>query len=303
LKPTGVILSKLGGVKPYPKGRTMGGISAVIDLFSPTKLFFLSVLSILKECNPNPTGQKNMVTAIDQGDFQRRLDCARGGDSQALGQLLQWYANYLTILANTQLDRRIRQRVSPSDIVQDVMLAAHRDFPDFRGHSPGELLNWIRRILINTLHRSIATHVKAGKRDVRREVSMESISQKLDRSAAQLLALLPDKVKSPSHCVSAAEESMRLVAELNRLRPQYRDVIVYRVMQGLSFDEIALLMDKTSAAVRIMWLRALDAFRLQGAGLQDGAIHHRLTGREVTTKDVAGAGLNGAGLNGTNREA
>src|SRR5271165_3102484 len=67
------------------------------------------------------------------------LERARRGNAEALGQVLQLYRNYLTILATTQLDRRLRRRVSPSDLVQDAMLAAHTDFAAFRGGSEREL--------------------------------------------------------------------------------------------------------------------------------------------------------------------
>jgi RNA polymerase sigma-70 factor, ECF subfamily len=201
----------------------------------------------------------------DAHEFQPLLDRARQGDLQALGQLLQWYANYLTILATSQLDRRIRRRVSPSDVVQEVLLAAHRDFGDFRGNSQPELLMWIRRILINTLHRSFETHVKAGKRDIRREVSIDAITQSVDHSAGQLLTLIQDRVAPPSARMSAEEDALVLANQLGRLRPAYRDVIVYRVVQGLSFDEIGEAMGKSTTAVRMLWLRALDAFKVQGS--------------------------------------
>ena len=94
-------------------------------------------------------------------DFRDLLDRARNGDIESLGKLLQWYANYLNILASTSLDRQLRQRINPSDVVQETMLAAHRDFNAFRGTSQPEMLGWLRKILINTLHRAFSTHVRA----------------------------------------------------------------------------------------------------------------------------------------------
>ena len=94
-------------------------------------------------------------------EFLSLLGQARKRDTESLGKLLQWYVNYLTILATTQLDRRLRRRMSPSDLVQETMLAAHRDFADFRGTSQPELLGWLRKILINTLHRGIR-HARQG---------------------------------------------------------------------------------------------------------------------------------------------
>ena len=45
-------------------------------------------------------------------------DARRSSDS--LGELLQLYRNYLTILASTQINARLRRRISPSDLVQEA---------------------------------------------------------------------------------------------------------------------------------------------------------------------------------------
>src|SRR6188768_875733 len=78
----------------------------------------------------------------DEPAVETLLRAARGGDEQQLGQLLTLYRNYLTILASTQLDARLRRRVSPSDLVQEAMLGAYRDFATFRGTTERELLAW-----------------------------------------------------------------------------------------------------------------------------------------------------------------
>lgn len=205
----------------------------------------------------------------DGVDFQNLLSRARAGETESLGCLLQWYANYLTILATTQLDQRLRRRVNPSDVVQEAMLAAHRDFAAFRGGSQPEFLGWLRQILIHTLHRTFKQHVKAGKRDIRREISLDEVSNRLEESACNLAALIPGHVDSPSAPMQAREQAVELADQLNRLRPQYRDVIVYRILQGLSFEEIAQRMERRSGAVRMLWLRALEAFKTHGDLNQD----------------------------------
>jgi RNA polymerase sigma-70 factor (ECF subfamily) len=192
---------------------------------------------------------------------ERLLDEARQGEPDVLGDLLQLYRNYLTILASTQLDRRLRRRMNPSDLVQDTMLAAHRDFVQFRGNSEREFLAWLRQILINCLHRAVDTHVKAKMRDVRREISIEQASTALDRTAVNLVQVLADRGPSPSAPVRQCERVVALADQLARLRPQYRDVIVLRNLQGLSFDEIAERMDRNAGSVRMLWLRAIEKFK------------------------------------------
>jgi RNA polymerase sigma-70 factor, ECF subfamily len=190
------------------------------------------------------------------------MELARHGSAGALGQLLQVYRNYLTILATTQLDRRLRRRVNPSDLVQDAMLAAHCDFGKFQGRSERELLAWLRQILINCLHHVIETHLRAKMRDMRREVSVEQIGVVLDRSACDFTQMIADRGPSPSAPLLQRERAVALADQLAKLSPQYRDVIVLRNLQGLSFEEVADRMDRKPGAVRMLWLRAIEKFKL-----------------------------------------
>ncbi|MCM2369961.1 sigma-70 family RNA polymerase sigma factor [Rhodopirellula sp. ICT_H3.1] len=186
---------------------------------------------------------------------------ARDEGSHSLGELLQLYRNYLTVLATTQLDSRLRRRMNPSDLVQETMLGAHRDFASFRGGSEQELLAWLRQILVNCLRTAIDTHFHAQKRDMRREISIEGVSQALDNSAANFVNVLADRGPSPSEPMRRRERAVELANQLAKLRPQYRDVIVLRNLQGLSFDEIASRLDRKPGTVRMLWLRAMDKFK------------------------------------------
>ena len=198
---------------------------------------------------------------FDELPVPKLLEKARGGNGDALGHVLQLYRNYLTILATTQLDRRLRRRVNPSDLVQDAMLAAHCDFLKFQGHSEGEFLAWLRQILINCLHHVIEKHLRARMRDMRREVSVEQIGAALDNSACNFAQMLADRGPSPSATLVQRERVVALADQLARLPSQYRDVIVLRNLQGLSFDEIADRMDRKPGAVRMLWLRAIEKFK------------------------------------------
>ncbi len=186
---------------------------------------------------------------------------ASEGDAAELGNLLQSYFNYLTVLANTQLDRRLRQRLNPSDLVQETMLAAHRDFGAFRGQSPGELVGWLRQILIHVLHGAIDKHVKAEKRDIRREVSIDQMRVSVDQSAMNLAGILAANTDSPSSPVLQAERARELADCLAELRPDYAEVITLRNLQGLSFDDVAEKMGRSSGAARMLWLRAIEQFK------------------------------------------
>ena len=68
---------------------------------------------------------------------------ARAGDADCLGWLLEIYHNYLHLLASAQLNKRLRSRVNPSDLVQETFLRASRHFGEFCGSSEQEWLGWL----------------------------------------------------------------------------------------------------------------------------------------------------------------
>jgi RNA polymerase sigma-70 factor, ECF subfamily len=201
------------------------------------------------------------MTVRAQSEIDRLFTSARQGSSSCLGRLLTLYSNYLKLLVMTQLDSRLRSRVSPSDIVQESFFEAHRDFEQFRGHSTGEFVAWLRRIVVNNILRVVEQHLLTEKRDVRREISIEEIGRRLEQSTVRLETLLVEAADSPSRCAVRREDEIMLADALAELPADYRDVIVLRHIEGLPFEEVAQRMDRTAGAVRMLWLRALKKLR------------------------------------------
>jgi RNA polymerase sigma-70 factor (ECF subfamily) len=201
------------------------------------------------------------MPADERPDPERLLAQARQGDAGCLGALLELYRNYLHLLARTQIDLHLRGRASPSDMVQEAFLRACANFGQFRGQSEKELLAWLRRILVNTLAQVVEKQVRAKKRDVRREVSVERLARNLEHSSAAFEAGLVSPSGSPSAWAERRERAALVADQLARLPPSYREVIVLRNLEGLSFEEVARRMGRTAGAVRILWLRALDRLR------------------------------------------
>lgn len=201
------------------------------------------------------------MTSRVQPNTEQLFISARQGSSSCLGQLLALYSNYLKLLVAAQLDNRLRARVSPSDIVQESFFEAHRDFGEFRGQSIGEFVVWLRRIVVNNILRVVEQHVLTEKRDVRREVSLEEIGKRLEKSTVRLETLLAQQTESPSGCAARREDELLLADSLASMPADYRDVIVLRHIEGLSFEQVALRMDRSAGAVRMLWLRALKKMR------------------------------------------
>lgn len=204
------------------------------------------------------------ATPVDARKLLDRDD--RRAAVEDLGPVLQLYWNYLHLLAETQLDPRLRVRCSPSDLVQETLLEAHRDFPQFRGRSEGEFVAWLRQILVNNLIVAARRHFKAGKRDVRREVSLDRMRADADASVASLAALVPAREPSPSAEVQRQEFIVAMADRVAGLPADYREVIVMRHLRGSSFAEIAASMHRSEGAVRMLWLRAIAELRAKGDG-------------------------------------
>lgn len=188
---------------------------------------------------------------------------ARQGMRESLGRLLQTYANYIKLVAATQVGARLKVRVSPSDVVQETFLQAHRTFDQFRGRTEAEFLAWLQRILASQLSHLYEKHILAEKRDARREVSLDEVGAKLERSTSRLASVLADDAPSPSSSAQQHERAVMLADELAELPPDYRQVLLLRNLEGMSFGEVAEHMERSPGAVRMLWLRAVDKLRQQ----------------------------------------
>jgi len=199
---------------------------------------------------------------VRHGDAMPSTHPPLNGDKLDFAELSQAYVGYLKLLARSQLDAQLRARISPSDIVQETLLEAHRGFSGFRGQTQAELLAWLRRILVNNLATAVEHHMLAAKRDVRRDISFDHINRSLERSTACLGAMLPASVASPSTAAQRHEDLAGLADALLELPEDYCEVIMLRHWDGLPFGDIATRMGRSAGAVRMLWLRAIEQLRI-----------------------------------------
>ncbi len=184
----------------------------------------------------------------------------RQGEAPAREQLFDRYRHYLQVLARAQLGRHLRTKCDPSDIVQQTLLEAHRDFGEFQGCREAELLAWLRRILAHNLFNE-ARHFAAQQRDAAREVSLEQMRAGVDQSSLALGNCLAAGGPSPSHAAAERESAVRLADALSRMPSDYQTVLLLRVFEELPAEEVAQRMERTPGAVRMLQMRALAALR------------------------------------------
>lgn len=178
------------------------------------------------------------------------LALARAGDQHALGEVLEGYRQFLRLLARSRVGRELRARLDPSDLVQETLLEAQRDFQQFHGENRAELAGWLRQILLRNLADQCKHH-QSQKRDVGREQPLELLVKKTPESLAAPLS-------TPSAHALKLEQEGALATALAQLPPDYREVLTLRHLQGESFETIAARMGRTPGAVRMLWMRALE---------------------------------------------
>lgn len=182
---------------------------------------------------------------------------AVAGDAPAVGQLLGLYRSYLSLLARGQIGRRLQARVDASDLVQETLLAASCNFEQFRGATEKELTKWLRQIMASKITDAVRRHT-ARKRDIRLEWQ---VAKELDRSSVLLGNALATSQHSPSEQVARREQAVLLAHALDKLSDDYREVLVLRHIEELSFQEVATRMDRTLDSVKKLWTRALIKLR------------------------------------------
>jgi RNA polymerase sigma-70 factor, ECF subfamily len=187
------------------------------------------------------------------------LALARSGDRLSLGQLLELYRGYLSLVARLQIGRRLQGKADAADLVQETFLAAHQNWEQFRGTTERELLRWLRRILAARLTDLMRRYLGSQRRDVRLE---RELAAELEQSSQDLDAGLLAKQDSPSQQVAQREQGLLLADALSRLPEDYREVLILRHMEGLTFPEVAQRLGRTLDAVKSVWTRALDRLRL-----------------------------------------
>jgi RNA polymerase sigma-70 factor (ECF subfamily) len=193
-------------------------------------------------------------------DPQRLLQEAQAGDAATLGRLLELYRRYLALLARVQIGKRLQGKVDASDIVQETFLDAHKNFARFRGSSEGELVGWLRQILATNLANVFRHYLGTQGRDVRLE---REIEEGLDGSVMVLAGGLVARDSSPSHQASRREQAVLLADALEELPPDYREVLVLRHLEGLTFPEVARRMGRSLDSVDKLWMRGLARLRQQ----------------------------------------
>ena len=172
-------------------------------------------------------------------------------------QLFRMHAAWLKTLAQVAIDSQLQGKFSASDVVQQTLMEAWKDWGNCRGQSSNQRKAWLRGILANQMGKMVRHYRGTQKRLVAREVA---VAECLENSAIRLDPWSRDSA-TPSHQAIANEQSLILTQTLERLPADYRQVLVMRHLEDLPHSEIARRMKRSEGAVRMLWVRALAQLR------------------------------------------
>lgn len=175
--------------------------------------------------------------------------------SAVLGELLETFRTYLLLIGERETGKELRAKVAPSDLVQETMLAAHRDFASFRGRSSQEFAAWLRAIFLHKLAESIRFHTKTGCRNLFRE-QREMPGSSITPLAEQLV----DK-QTPSWHAMRNEDLLMVRAALLQLPDRYRRVIRLRNFELYPFKDVGRQLGCSPDAARALWGRAMQCLK------------------------------------------
>jgi len=152
-------------------------------------------------------------------------------------------------IANQELGDDLRAKGGASDVVQEAFLEAARDASHFTGKNRFEFRGWLRQILLHNILNFRRRYRDTTKRSTKREVSSDS---------SDVTANRPAHDPTPSRVVMQAELVAAVQRAITALPSDYRTVIELRSLQRLTFEEIALRLDRSADAVRKLWCRAIE---------------------------------------------
>jgi RNA polymerase sigma-70 factor, ECF subfamily len=189
-------------------------------------------------------------------DDQRLIERARTGDAAATGEALVRHRARLRRMVEARLDRRVRGRVDPSDVLQDGFVDAVAKLPAYLADPKLPLFLWLRLVIGERLAKVHRDHLGAQVRDAGREVTLYRGPMPAASSAA-LAAHLLGKETSPTQAAVRAERLLRIQEALNALDPLDREILSLRNFEELTHAEAARVLDIAEAAAAKRYIRAL----------------------------------------------
>ncbi len=168
---------------------------------------------------------------------------AMGGDASARWRALEACRDYLQLVARRGQWSSKGGRSATSDLIQETIVGAWRNFSQFRGRTPAQLRAWLRAILV---------HASLNARRRIHEARIESGGAAGD---------IPGTTTSPSQAADRNASQAAVDAALAGLPQRSRRAVHLRLWDRRSFVEIGAELGISEDAARMLYGRALAKLR------------------------------------------
>jgi RNA polymerase sigma-70 factor, ECF subfamily len=196
---------------------------------------------------------------------------AATGNDRAWERLMNDHRSRLLRMVALRMDRRLKGRVDPSDVIQDSYIEAARRLPEYVKAPPMPFFVWLRWLVGQRLMEQHRRHLGAQARDARRDISLYQ-GMVPEASTADLAANLLDNLTTPSQSVIRKEQAFQLQEALDAIEPIDREILILRHFEQLSNGEAAEVLNLDKSATSKRYARALirlkDVLKAGPGGLE-----------------------------------
>lgn len=164
----------------------------------------------------------------------------QGGDQAAWRELYERYHDELLFAIRAGMGSRLRAFLQSEDVLQSVAMEAFQALPQFTDRGAGSLRAFLNRLVRTKLQdrgRAVAAKKRAG--------------------AVPLSATLADELTGPAPAYFDDARYGHLEQAMQLLPEDMREVIVLHRIEGCSHREIAERLQRTDAATRKLYSRAI----------------------------------------------
>ncbi|MDN5854223.1 MAG: sigma-70 family RNA polymerase sigma factor [Actinomycetia bacterium] len=174
-------------------------------------------------------------------DRDALVAAALGGDRRALDALMDGLLPIVTRLCRARIGHRPDAAITLDDVVQEVVLGVLRALPGYGAQA--SFVAWVHGV---AKHKIVDAYRRAARNPARPTEDLPDAA---------------DQRPGPEALVLRAEQSARLCRLLDRLPERQRDILVLRVIEGLSSEQVAVAFGTTAGAVRVAQHRAMNSLR------------------------------------------
>ncbi len=198
-----------------------------------------------------------MAWAIDLQDLVQK---AKGGDSDAFGQIVERCTPRLERLIRSQLEGALGKNLELEDVVQETFLSAWRSIPRLRWKGEESFWAWLGTLGLHVIRDQVRI-LRAEKRDVRRAISLFFKEFVPGSGLREVAELLETRGASPSREVRRNERLERVRKAMSQLSPEEREIIFLVFLREIPVKEVARRKGRRPNTISMMLLRALRKLR------------------------------------------